>query len=54
MDSSFVYYIIALLAIVIAIFVIKKVASCLIRTVVFIMALAILAFLYYWITNGAG
>jgi len=43
------YYIIALAAIIAAVYIIKKVASCMIRTVVFIVMLAILAIAYYYL-----
>ena len=39
-------YIIALLVIIVAIFIIKKVAACLIKTIVAIIALAILVYLF--------
>jgi hypothetical protein len=39
-------YIVALLAIIIAFVIIKKVASCLIRTVVGIVLVAVLAYIY--------
>lgn len=39
-------YIIALLVIIVAIFIIKKVATCLIKTIVAIIALAILVYLF--------
>lgn len=43
------YYIITLAAIIAAVYIIKKVASCMIRTVVFIVMLAILAIAYYYL-----
>jgi len=43
------YYIIALAAIIAAVYIIKKVASCMIRTVIFIVMLAILAIAYYYL-----
>ncbi len=39
-------YILALLVIIVAIFIIKKVATCLIKTIVAIIALAILIYLF--------
>jgi hypothetical protein len=39
-------YIIALLVIIVAIFIIKKVATCLIKTIVAIIAIAILVYLF--------
>lgn len=51
MDSSFSYYIAALIAVVLAIFVIKKVASCLVRTVTFVVAVFVLLLLYYFLKH---
>lgn len=45
--ENFIYYAVALLMIIIGIVVLKKVAGCLFRTVVTIVLLAILAYLYY-------
>lgn len=47
MQDSFVNYIVAIIAIVAAFFIIKKVASCLIRTIVFLIAAAIVAIALY-------
>ncbi|MBR5655515.1 MAG: sulfate transporter [Prevotella sp.] len=47
MDENFMIYAGALLAIVICFIIIKKVASCLIRTVVGLVVLAIIAYVYY-------
>ena len=48
MDTlNITYYIFCLLAIVIGIVIVKKVASCLIRTVVLLALVAALAFLYF-------
>lgn len=47
MEDNFIYYGIVLLAIIIGVLVIKKIASCLIRIVVFLVLLALLAFIYY-------
>lgn len=47
MDNTFVSYIIALVVIVLAIFIIKKVASCLFKTITFVIAAAIVAYIVY-------
>ncbi len=47
MEDNLLYYGIVLLAIIIGVLVIKKIASCLIRVVVFAILLALLAFIYY-------
>lgn len=47
MDENFMIYAGALLAIVICFIIIKKVASCLIRTIVGLVVLAIIAYVYY-------
>lgn len=47
MDDNFMIYAGALLAIVIGFIIIKKVASCLIRSVVGIVVLLIVAYIYY-------
>lgn len=45
--ENITYYIVALLMLIIGITVIKKVAGCLIRTVVTLVLVTLLAFLYY-------
>lgn len=47
MENNFAYYVFALVAVVVAFLVIKKVASCLIRTIVGVVVVAVLAYLYY-------
>lgn len=47
MDENFMIYAGALLAIVIGFIIIKKVASCLIRSVVGIVVLALVAYVYF-------
>ncbi len=47
MDQNFTYYIGLLLAIIIGLFIIKKVASCIIRIVVTVILVALLGFAYY-------
>jgi hypothetical protein len=51
MDAQFGYYLLMLAAVVAGFYVIKKIASCLIRSVVLIIMLAILAFAYYASTS---
>ena len=46
--ENFVYYLFILLLIIVGFFVVKKVAGCLIRTVVTIAVLAGLAAIYYF------
>lgn len=46
MDNA-IYYIVALVMLIVGITIIKKVAGCLIRSVVTIALMAVLAFLYY-------
>jgi len=45
--GSFTYYIFCLIVLVVAIFVFKKVASCLIKSIIFAVILAVLVALYY-------
>ena len=47
MESSFGYYIFILLAVVVGVLVIKKVASCLIRTVVTLALVLLLVYVYF-------
>ena len=47
MDENFMIYAGALLAIVICFVIIKKVASCLVRSVVSLVVLAIIAYIYF-------
>jgi len=47
MNNNLGFYLLALLAVIIGVTVIKKVASCLVRTVVLLVLMAALAALYY-------
>ncbi len=47
MENNLMQYIIAFVAIVVAFVIIKKVASCLIRSIVGIVLVAVLAYLYF-------
>ena len=47
MENNFAYYVFALVAIVVAFVVVKKVASCLIRSIVLLAVAAALAYVYY-------
>ena len=47
MENNFAYDVFALVAVVVAFLVIKKVASCLIRTIVGVVVVAVLAYLYF-------
>lgn len=47
MENNFAYYVFALVAVVVAFLVIKKVASCLIRTIVGVVVVAVLAYLFF-------
>ena len=47
MESSFGYYIFILLAVVVGVLVIKKVASCLIRTVVTLALILLFVYVYF-------
>ena len=47
MENNLTQYIIAFVAIVVAFVIIKKVASCLIRSIVGIVLVAVLAYLYF-------
>lgn len=51
MHDSFISYIFILVAVVAAIYIIKKVTSCLIRSVVFVIAAAIVAVAVYMLTH---
>lgn len=42
------FYLLLLAAVVAAFYIIKKIASCLIKTIVFVVMLAILAFAFYF------
>jgi hypothetical protein len=47
MHSDFTYYIMVLVAIVIGIIVVKKITSCLIKSIIFLALLGALAALYF-------
>jgi hypothetical protein len=47
MEFNVIYYGLILLAIIIGVLVVKKIASCLIRSIVLIVLIALLAFIYY-------
>ena len=47
MENNLVFYILILVAIIVAFLVIKKVTSCMIKAVVGIVVLAFLAYIYY-------
>lgn len=51
MDHNLTYYLFCLIAIIAGILIVKKVASCLIRTVVIIILLAVLTFCYFQIAQ---
>ena len=46
MSTNFIYYLCCLLAIIAGFLIVKKVAGCLIKSIVMIVIIAILAFLY--------
>lgn len=48
--ENFLYYIFCILAIIVGVFIVKKVAGCLIRTIIFaaiVAALVVIYFLYF-------
>lgn len=45
--ENFLYYIFCIIALIAAVFVFKKVASCLIKTILFVAILAVLIFVYF-------
>lgn len=47
MDNNFLYYIFCIVAIIVGFVILKKVASCLIKSIVMIAILAALAFVYF-------
>ena len=47
--DNWIYYVLALVAIVVAFLIIKKVAHCMVRTVVLVVLLAALALGYYFL-----
>ena len=48
MSSSFSYYIFCLVAFIVGFFIVKKVAGCLVRSVIFAVIVAILAAVYIY------
>lgn len=52
MHDSFITYVVALAVVLAAVFAIKKVAGCMLKTVVFIISLAIVAVLAYFVFAG--
>lgn len=52
MNTDFTYYIYVLIAIIVGIFVIKKVASCLFRIVFTIALLVVLGVIYFYFFRG--
>lgn len=47
MDSNYIYYIVALLVIVAVFFAVRKVASCLVKSIIGLIVLAIAAYVYF-------
>lgn len=47
--DNITFYLVALVAVVAAFYIIKKIASCLIKTIVFIVMLAIVTFAWYYL-----
>ena len=47
MSENYILYVIALLAVIIGFLIVKKVASCLIKTIVALVVLAVLGYIYY-------
>lgn len=47
MNTSFAYYIFVLIGIIVAVIILKKVASCLIKTIALAVIVAALAFIYF-------
>ena len=47
MDNNFLYYAFALVALVVGFFILKKVATCLVKTVVGVILVAVLAAIYW-------
>lgn len=47
MDTSFAYYLFVLAAIVVGVVLVKKIASCLIKTVVLLAIVALMAYIYF-------
>lgn len=45
--ENFLYYIFCIVAFIVAVFVMKKVASCMIKSVIFVIIIGILAVVYF-------
>lgn len=45
--ENFSYYIFCIIALIVGVFIIKKVAGCLIKTIIFAVIIAALAIIYY-------
>ena len=45
--GNFAYYVFCVIALIVAIFVLKKMAGCLIKTIIFAIVLAVLAAIYF-------
>lgn len=52
MDSNFLYYAFVLAAIIVGVLVVKKIASCLIKSIVLIVLAALLLFIYFAYFNA--
>lgn len=52
--ENFMHYIALLLIIIVGFFVVKRVAGCMLRTVVTLILMAVLAFLYFKYFRGSG
>ena len=47
MSDNYILYVFALLAVIIGVLIIKKVASCLIKAIVALVVLAVMGYIYY-------
>lgn len=48
MNTSFLYYVFCILALVAGVFLVKKITGCLIKSVVMLVLMAVLAAAYFW------
>lgn len=46
-NNSYIYYIFLLVAVIVAFLIVKRVASCLVRSIVLIVLVAVLAYVYF-------
>ena len=46
-NNSYIYYIFLMVAVIVAFLIVKRVASCLVRSLVLIMLVAVLAYVYF-------